>query len=69
VSGRDALAHDPARDRRELVIDVADALAVDLLADARDGLITPVGTDKRVEVGRRSACRQGSLLLSVGGQS
>src|SRR4029450_12425911 len=63
VSRRDALAHDSAGDRGELVVDVADAFAVDLLADPRNGLVSPVGLDERVEVGRRSAGRQGSLLL------
>src|SRR5207244_471622 len=69
VGGGDALAHDPARDRDELVVDVADALGVDAAADIRHLLRTPRGLDELVEVAHGSllgrsppACGVGSLL-------
>src|SRR6185503_15308796 len=52
VRRRDALAHDAACDRRELVVDVTDSLAVDLLAHARDLLVAPFRRDELLKVGR-----------------
>ena len=47
-----ALAHDPAGDGDELVVDVRHARGVDLLAHALDELIAPRGTYEPFEVGR-----------------
>ena len=47
-----ALAHDPARDRDELVVDVRHAGGVDLLAHLLDEVIAPRGTYEPFEVGR-----------------
>ena len=47
-----ALAHDPARDRDELVVDVRDARRVDLLTHLLDEVIAPRGTYEPFEVGR-----------------
>ena len=52
VRGGHALAHDPARDRDELVVDVRHARSVDLLAHVLDQLIAPRGTHELFEVGR-----------------
>ena len=52
VLRRDALAHDPARDGGELVVDVGDPQAVDLLADACDLSIAPVGGNELLEIRR-----------------
>ncbi len=41
VVGGNALAHDPPGDRDELIVDVADALGVDLRPDALDSLGAP----------------------------
>ena len=61
VLGRDALAHDPARDGGELVVDVLDARGVDLLADVADLRGAPGGGDEVLEVGllRRARPRGG----------
>src|SRR4029079_8287162 len=50
VRRRDALAHDAACDRGELVVDVRDVFGVDPLADFLDALCTPVGFDEALEV-------------------
>src|SRR5262249_45047251 len=47
-----ALAHDPAGDRDELVVDVRDARRVDLLTNLLDEVIAPLGTHEPLEVGR-----------------
>src|SRR5207248_8817933 len=47
----DALAHDPAGDRGELVVDVLDSLAVDLLAHRGDLLVSPLCSDEAIEIG------------------
>ncbi len=54
VRSRDALAHDPTRDGRELVVDVRDPEVVDLLADLGDLLVTAVGADEGFEIGRHA---------------
>ncbi len=53
VGRGDAFAHDPPRDRGELVVDVRDVLRVDALADFLDSLSAPVGVDEALEVGCR----------------
>ena len=55
VVGRGALAHDPAGDRGELVVDVADPLGVDLRPDALHCFGSAVGSEKPLEVGGHSA--------------
>ena len=69
VLGGHALAHDPAGDRDELVVDVGDALGVDAAADVGHLLRPPRGLDELVEVAHGSllgrsppACGVGSLL-------
>ena len=47
VGSGDAFPHDPPRDRGELVVDVADVLGVDLLADLLDVLGLSFGFDER----------------------
>ena len=54
-----ALAHDAARDRGELVVDVRDPQVVDLLADLGDLLVATLGADEGFEIGRHA------LLLLV----
>jgi hypothetical protein len=52
VPGRDALPHDPAGDRDELVVDVLDPLGVDAPADVLHELVAALGADEAFEVGR-----------------
>ena len=52
VVGRDALAHDPSGDRRELVVDVRDSLGLDARADILDELAASPGFDEAFEIGR-----------------
>ena len=58
VLRRDALAHDAAGDRGELVVDVLDPLRVDPLAYLLDEIVTAVRLDEALQVGRHP------LLLS-----
>src|SRR5215472_11270536 len=51
VVGRHALAHDAAGDRHELIVDIADALGVDLRPYALNRLCAAVGAGKPFEVG------------------
>jgi hypothetical protein len=55
VGRRNPLAHDPAGDGDELVVDVGDALGVDPLPDVLDGVCTSVGIDEALQVGRHHA--------------
>ena len=55
VVRRCPLAHDPAGDRGELVVDVGDPLGVDLGADALDRFRSAIGGNKPLEVGGHSA--------------
>jgi len=50
VVGRHALAHDPAGDRDELVVDVADALGINLCADALNRVGATIGGNEPFEV-------------------
>ena len=51
VRGGDALAHDPARHRDELVVDVRHALGVDATPDLCDQGVAALLCDKAVEIG------------------
>ena len=51
VRGGHALAHDPARDRDELVVDVRDALGVDATPDLGDQGVAALRCDEAVEIG------------------
>ena len=65
VVGGHALAHDPPGDRDELVVDVGDALGVDLRADTLDRVGATVGVNEPFEVGTHTA----SLAASRPGQA
>ena len=54
VLRRYALAHDPAGDRDELVVDVLDSLGVDAPAHVTDQLVTAVRLHETVEVSRHA---------------
>jgi hypothetical protein len=60
VVGGHALAHDAAGDRHELVVDVGDALGVDLRPDARDRLGAAVRLGEPFEV-----CAHGTSWRAV----
>ena len=61
VRGGNALAHDPAGDRDELVVDVGDSLGVDAAPDVGDELVAALCGDEAVEIG----CHVGLLFHVV----
>src|SRR5215475_10147117 len=61
---RHALAHDPAGDRGELVIDVGDSLGIDFRPDALDLIGAAIGRQEPFEVGRHGGPPNTSVRLA-----
>ncbi len=65
VRGGDALAHDPAGDRDELVVDVRHALGVDAPPDICDQGVAALLCDKAVEIGCHARLLFGNLRSGI----